>query len=112
VRLVHKTASRCPHIVYVNGFAGPWQSANEKFEDTSFGIALNVLRRARASLEIRTMTGAGPLSTAARRVERDVKGVHGDVRALINAGVLQKIEAGLIVFPFDAVQVDYMLRAA
>lgn len=58
------------------------------------------------------MTGAGPLSTAARRVERGVKGVHGDVRALINAGVLQKIEAGLIVFPFDAVQVDYMLRAA
>jgi predicted transcriptional regulator len=63
---------------------------------------------------IRTMTGAGPLSIreAARRVERDVKGVHGDVRALIHAGDLQKTEAGLIVFPFDAVQVDYMLRAA
>ena len=48
-RLVHKTASRYPHVVYVDGFAGPWQSANEKFEDTSFGIALNALRRARAS---------------------------------------------------------------
>jgi len=63
---------------------------------------------------IRTMTGAGPLSIreAARRVERDVKGVHGDVHALIKAGVLQKTEAGLIVFPFDAVHVDIMLRAA
>jgi three-Cys-motif partner protein len=48
-RLVHKTASVFPHIVYVDGFAGPWQSANERFEDTSFGIALNALRRAKAS---------------------------------------------------------------
>jgi three-Cys-motif partner protein len=48
-RLVHKTASAYPHIVYVDGFAGPWQSANERFEDTSFGIALNALRRAKAS---------------------------------------------------------------
>jgi three-Cys-motif partner protein len=48
-RLVYKTASIYPHIVYVDGFAGPWQSANEGFEDTSFGIALNALRRAKAS---------------------------------------------------------------
>lgn len=63
---------------------------------------------------IRTMTGAGPLSIreVARRVERDVKGVHGDVHALISAGILQKTEAGLIVFPFDAVHVDIMLHAA
>jgi three-Cys-motif partner protein len=47
--LVHKTASGYSHIVYVDGFAGPWQSANEKFEDTSFGIALNALRRAKRS---------------------------------------------------------------
>src|SRR5947209_6332489 len=45
--LVFKTASTYPHIVYVDGFAGPWQSASEKFEDTSFGIALNALRRAK-----------------------------------------------------------------
>jgi three-Cys-motif partner protein len=48
-RLVHKVASRYSHVVYVDGFAGPWQSANEQFEDTSFGIALNALRRAKAS---------------------------------------------------------------
>jgi three-Cys-motif partner protein len=47
--LVHKTASKYPHVVYVDGFAGPWQSANERFEDTSFGIALSALRRAKAS---------------------------------------------------------------
>jgi three-Cys-motif partner protein len=48
-RLVHKTTSTYPHIVYVDGFAGPWQSASEKFDDTSFGIALNALGRAKAS---------------------------------------------------------------
>ena len=47
--LVHKTASTFPHIVYVDGFAGPWQSANERFEDTSFGIALNALYEAKGS---------------------------------------------------------------
>jgi three-Cys-motif partner protein len=47
--LVHKTASTYPHIVYVDGFAGPWRSANERFEDTSFGIALNALRQAKES---------------------------------------------------------------
>lgn len=47
--LVHKTASAYPRVVYVDGFAGPWQSANEKFQDTSFGIALNALRKAKAS---------------------------------------------------------------
>jgi three-Cys-motif partner protein len=45
--LIFKTASRYNHIVYVDGFAGPWQSASEQFDDTSFGIALNALRRAK-----------------------------------------------------------------
>jgi three-Cys-motif partner protein len=48
-RLVHKVASRYDHVAYVDGFAGPWQSANETFEDTSFGIALNALRSAKAT---------------------------------------------------------------
>src|SRR5471032_1096086 len=63
---------------------------------------------------IRAMTGAGALTIreAARRVDRDVKGVHGDVHALLNAGILQKTEHGLIVFPFDAIRVDIMLHAA
>ena len=47
--LAHKIASTYSHIVYVDGFAGPWQSANERFEDTSFGIALDSLRQAKES---------------------------------------------------------------
>lgn len=45
--LIFKTASRFDRIVYVDGFAGPWQSSSEQFEDTSFGIALNALRQAK-----------------------------------------------------------------
>jgi three-Cys-motif partner protein len=48
-KLVHKIASRYDQVAYVDGFAGPWLSANERFEDTSFGIALNALRSAKAT---------------------------------------------------------------
>lgn len=60
------------------------------------------------------MQGAGSMTIreAARRVQRDVKGVHGDVRALLNAGILDKTADGKIVFPFDAIHVDFMLKAA
>ena len=63
---------------------------------------------------IRAMAGAGPLTIreAARRVNRDVKAVHGHVHALLNAGILHKTDDGLVVFPFDAIRVDVMLRAA
>jgi predicted transcriptional regulator len=63
---------------------------------------------------IRALTGAGPVTTreAARRVGRDVKAVHGDVHALLSAGVLQKTADGLITFPYDAIRIDVMLRAA
>lgn len=60
------------------------------------------------------MPGAGAMSIreAARRVERDVKAVHGNIHTLLDAGILQKTADGLIVFPYDAVRVDFMLRAA
>src|SRR5262245_36392542 len=45
--LFFKTSGTYNHIVYVDGFAGPWQRANERFEDTSFGIALNALHQAK-----------------------------------------------------------------
>jgi three-Cys-motif partner protein len=65
--LVHKTASRYLHVVYVDGFAGPWQSANEEFNDTSFGIALNSLRNAKASWKRNVRN----VQMSAHLVERD-----------------------------------------
>lgn len=63
-------------------------------------------------LKVMTGTDAMTIREVARRLQRDVKGVHGDVQALLNAGIIRKTEKGLIVFPFDAVHVDFMLRAA
>lgn len=62
---------------------------------------------------LRAMTGQGvmPIREAARRVGRDVKAVHGDVTALIEAGVIQPRERG-VVLPCDAVHVDFMLGKA
>lgn len=45
----HKIASGFAEICYVDGFSGPWQNAGERFEDTSFGIALAALTRAKAT---------------------------------------------------------------
>ena len=60
------------------------------------------------------LCGAGPVSIreAARRADRNVKAVHGDVAALLNAGVLDRTEAGERVFPYDAVKVEFLLQAA
>jgi predicted transcriptional regulator len=49
---------------------------------------------------------------AARRVGRDVKAVHGDVHALLNAGLLDKTKDGKIVFPYDAIHVAFVVKAA
>ena len=63
---------------------------------------------------LKALCGAGPVSIreAARRVNRDVKAVHSDVTALLNAGVLDRAEGGGIVFPFEAVKVEFLLEAA
>jgi predicted transcriptional regulator len=63
---------------------------------------------------LKVLCGAGPVSIreAARRVGRDVKAVHGDITALLEAGVLTRSADGRIEFPFDAVKVEFLLRAA
>jgi predicted transcriptional regulator len=43
-------------------------------------------------------------------VGRDVKTTHGDVHALLNAGILKKTDDGKIVFPYDAIHVDFMIH--
>ena len=63
---------------------------------------------------LRAMTGAGPIAIreVARRVTRDVKSVHGDVQALLKAGVLDRTDDGRIILPYDEIHVDFVLRAA
>ena len=63
---------------------------------------------------LKALCGAGPMSIreAARRVERDVKAVHADITALLTAGVIDRDKGGGIVFPFEAVKVEFLLEAA
>jgi predicted transcriptional regulator len=94
----------------LQAFKGRRQGARISFENPE--VLFRVLTAKRWEM-LRTMAGAGPMSIreTARRVRRDVKAVHGDVHALLNAGILRRTEDGLVVFPFDAIRVDVMLHA-
>ncbi len=91
-------------------FKGEAQGTFLSFETPA--LLLKVLTGKRWEI-LRTMTGTGPLAIReiARRVGRDVKAVHGDVKALLAAGVLDRAE-GRVVFPFDVVHVAFSLTAA
>jgi len=96
---------------FVRAFEGKRQGAFISFETPA--LLFKVLTQKRWEL-LSAMTGAGPITLreAARRVERDVKAVHRDVHALLDAGILRKTGEGRIVFPFDAVRVSFVLQAA
>jgi predicted transcriptional regulator len=96
-------------------FTQAWESGKPSAPRISFEspeLMFKVLSGKRWEL-LNAMTGAGAMSIreAARRVVRDVKAVHGDVTALLNAGLLSKTDDGMIVFPYDAIHVDFMLKA-
>ena len=63
---------------------------------------------------LKAMAGQGPMTIreVARRVNRDVKAVHGDVHALIDSGVVDKTAGNQVIFPFTAIRVEFTLRAA
>lgn len=95
----------------LDAFSGKRRGAHISF--ASADLLWKVLTAKRWEL-LKAMTGSGAMTLreAARRVERDVKAVHGDVHALLAAGVLRRNVDGRIEFPFDAVHVDFMLKAA
>jgi predicted transcriptional regulator len=63
---------------------------------------------------LKLMAGQGSMAIReiARRAKRDVRAVHSDVHVLLRAGVLEKSEDGGVVFPYDAIHVDFLLKAA
>lgn len=88
-------------------FEGKPQRAHISF--ASADLLWRTLTRKRWEL-LQAMTGQGVMSIreAARRVGRDVKAVHGDMLALINAGMVERTEGG-VIFPYEAVHVDFVL---
>ena len=95
----------------LRAFEGEPQGEFISFETPA--LLFKVLTQKRWEI-LSALTGVGPITLreAARRVGRDVKAVHGDIHALLDAGLLQKTAKGQIEFPFDAVHVDFMINAA
>lgn len=95
----------------LDAFSGKRRGAHISF--ASADLLWKVLTAKRWEL-LKAMAGGGAMTLreAARRAERDVKAVHGDVHALLAAGVLRKTDDGKIEFPFDTVHVDFVLKAA
>ncbi|WP_294995212.1 DNA-binding protein [Sulfuritalea sp.] len=106
-----------PPVDSMADFAQAWKTGKaQKTARISFAtpeLLWKVLTEKRWEL-LKVLCGAGPVSIreAARRAERDVKAVHSDVTALLNAGVLGKTEDGQVVFPYEAVKVEFLLQAA
>lgn len=63
---------------------------------------------------LKAMTGQGAIGIRplARLVGRDVKSVHRDVHAMLKAGLLEAAGEGKVAFPYDAIHVDFVLKAA
>jgi predicted transcriptional regulator len=101
----------------MNDFVRVWKSGkpgkSARISFASPDLLWRVLTAKRWEL-LKALCGAGPVSIreAARRVGRDVKAVHSDVTALLKAGVLDRAAGGGVVFPYEAVKVEFLLRAA
>jgi three-Cys-motif partner protein len=48
--LANIVGRKYPSITYVDCFSGPWKAASQRYEDTSFGIAIEELKKARDQL--------------------------------------------------------------
>jgi predicted transcriptional regulator len=98
-------------------FSQAWRSKKQpKAARISFAspeLLWKVLTAKRWEL-LKALCGAGSVSIreAGRRVERDVKSVHGDVIVLIRAGLLNRTESGGVEFPYEAIKVEFLLQAA
>ncbi len=95
----------------LEGFKGRRQGAHISFETPELLFKLLTMKRWEL---VRVMAGAGPLAIreVARRINRDVKAVHGDIHALLDCGILTKTDEGRVEFPFDTIHVDVVLHAA
>ena len=95
----------------LDAFEGEVQPASITFESPA--LLFKILSGKRWDL-LQLMAGAGPMGIReiARQSNRDVKAVYRDVQRLLKAGIVDKTKEGEILFPFDALHVDFMLKAA
>ena len=79
-------------------------------EFTSYEDMHRILAPLRLDI-IKAMAGQGPVSIreVSRRVDRDVQAVHRDVTTLINAGIIDRSDNG-VLFPYDGIHFEFDVK--
>lgn len=87
-------------FVYVDGFSGPWKSTAEKFEDTSFMIAIQELRKVREGV---AKAGKRPPKIRCLFIEKD-PGAYRELKKAVEG--ITDIEVEVIQGEFEEVIPD------
>lgn len=91
-------------------FEGQAQGARISFP--SIDVLWSVMTKKRWEI-LQAMAGQGELTyrKLATMLGRDVKAVHDNVAALIDAGLVEKSDRGHVIFPYDGIHIDFWLKA-
>ena len=96
-------------------FTKAWQTGRAAGEVISFESPEVLFRRITPKrwtlLTALQAAGAQSIRELARRVRRDVKNVHGDVRALIEIGLIERT-GDTVRVPFDEIRAAFTLTRA
>lgn len=106
---------RDPFIAMKEGFENALASTEYKGESITFPNAELLWKKLSPKrMQIaEAMAGAGEMTMreVSRRVARDFKAVHADIVGLIEVGVVERTENGVIM-PFSAIHLDLIKLSA
>ena len=95
---------------------GSFEGVEKGYAESSFissDLVWRVLTGKRWDI-LTAMAGADEMSIreVARKVDRDVKAVHGDVIGLIRNGIVRRGDSGKVIFPYDYFELRVSNRRA
>lgn len=97
-------------------FMRAWTAGKYQGEDISFASPQALFRAITPTrwtvIEVLQRLGPSTLRGLARNLNRDVKGVHRDVHALIALGLIEKDESGRVLVPFTRIYTKFELAQA
>jgi len=113
MRTVHIGVSDATDVKARAKAAFKGSAQGERISFTSLALMHRILTPNRWDV-LKAMMGRGEIGVRelARMLERDIKAVHTDVVALADAGVIERSDNGAVQFPYDAVRVDFVVKAA
>jgi len=100
-------------ITYVDCFSGPWENKAEDFSDTSFGIAVQELRKAREELQKRDISlklrcfFLEKEKTAFKKLESFCAQIHPEIEAIPKNDVLENSVPDILNFQKGAGQRNF-----